>query len=644
MRYDERVSRIVRGKCRLLAALLAAATAAAKDPYPLTPLSAEEIRTAARIMRSSGQMPASARFCIIELSEPSKDQVLRGAAAGTIPRRAFAVVYDPAANQTSEAIADLAAGKIVSWKNIPGAQPPLGEGDSSRADRIVRADPRWRAALAARGVPGDGVYTISWPAGYFGASGEAHDRVVRVVPHIVANDDNYYAHPVEGIVAHVDLTSGKVIEFVDTSRNVPVSRENFNLDGRANGPLRASMPPLEIRQPAGVGYTIDDGEVHWQKWRFRFALRPREGLMLYTVGYEDQGRVRPILYRGGLSEMAVPYGDPSAGWYFRNSFDAGELGLGMAASPLKPGLDCPQNCAVFDAILSDEAGRPRTIPGAVALYERDGGVAWKHGEDTRRARDLVLRFSSQAGNYDYGFDWIFHQDGTLEMEVELTGIMSVKGVADGTHDPFGHLVAKNLDAVHHQHFFCFRLDMDVDGQTNRVVEMNSASMGAGARNPYGGGFTMEETPLSTERQAMRRMDLAASRRWIVQSNTRNALGQFTGYALLPGENAVPYALPDSWLRKRAGFLNAHIWVTPYDADEMYAAGDYPYQSKGGDGLPKWTAGNRSVDNRDVVLWYVMGITHNPRPEDWPVMPTHAAGFLLRPWGFFTRNPAMDLPQ
>lgn len=644
MRYDERVSRMVRrtfrgGVC-FLCAWLASAQAPARNPHPLTPLSADEIRSAARILRESGRMNVAERFSIIELQEPPKEQVLHG---GDVPREAFAVIYDRAANQTFEAVADLTTGRVASWKAIPGAQPPLGEQDSARADRIVRADPRWRQALEERGIRNaNTVYTIAWPAGYFGAPGEEHDRIVRVVPHLSAGE-NYYAHPVEGVVAHVDLTSGRILDFVDTARNVPVSRENFDLDGGSNGPPRA-VAPLDIRQPSGPGFQIEDGLVHWQKWRFRFALRPREGLVIYTVGYEDHGRLRSVLYRGSLSEMAVPYGDPSAGWYFRNSFDAGELGLGLAASPLAPGLDCPQNCTVFPAVVAEESGEPRTIPGAVALYERDGGVAWKHGADTRRARDLVLRYSSQAGNYDYGFDWIFHQDGSLEMQVELTGIMSVKGVASNTHDPYGHLVAPNLLAVHHQHFFCFRLDMDVDGQANRVVEMNSASLPAGKANPYGGGFTMEETPLRTERQAQRRLDLASSRRWIVQSTARNALGQPTGYALVPGENSVPFLLPDAWVRKRAGFLNAHVWVTPYDSSEMYAAGDYPYQSKGGDGLPKWTAADRSIDNRDVVLWYVLGITHNPRPEDWPVMPTYDAGFKLMPWGFFTRNPAMDLPR
>ena len=131
----------------------------------------------------------------------------------------------------------------------------------------------------------------------------------------------------------------------------------------------------------------------------------------------------------------------------------------------------------------------------------------------------------------------------------------MKAVADGVHEPYSHMVAKNIAAVHHQHFFSFRLDMDVDGQPNRVVEMNSAPEPAGPKNPYGGAFTMQETVLATEKQAQRRINLAISRRWIVESSAqKNALGQPTGYALLPGENAVPFAQPDSWIRKRGRIL------------------------------------------------------------------------------------------
>jgi primary-amine oxidase len=611
---------------------------AAAAPHPLAPLTADEIRAAANLLRSSNRFPAGGIFSLIALDEPAKELVL---AKTAVLRRAFAVIYDRKANQTFEAIANLSTSAIDSWKLIPGAQPAINSEDSDLADEIVRADPRWARAMGERGIRGaQNVLTMAWSAGYFGQLGTDAGRIVCVVPYYGGAGANLYAHPVEGVVAHVNLTTGKIVDFLDIDRNVPVSRENADLGPRPGG---TPVAPLIVTQPNGPDFQIEDGEVHWQKWRFRYALHPREGLVVYTAGYEDGGRVRPVLYRGSLSEMVVPYGDPSGAWYFRNSFDAGELGLGAMASSLRPGVDCPANCSVFDAVVAGSSGEPNIIPGAVALYERDGGVAWKHENNTRRERELVLSYFSQPGNYEYGFDWVFHQNGTIEVRVYLTGIMAAKGVADGS-DQHSHLVAKNLAAPHHQHFFTFRLDMDVDGTANRVVEMNSVPMPAGKQNPYGGGFMMQETTLRTEHEAERSLNMASSRRWIVESaSARNALGHPTGYALLPGENSVPFAQPDSWVRKRAGFLNAHVWVTPYNAAERYAAGDYPNQSKGGEGLVKWTAANRSVDNQDIVLWYTMGITHNPRPEDWPVMPVYEAGFKLVPWGFFASNPEMDLP-
>jgi primary-amine oxidase len=612
---------------------------AAAAPHPLAPLTAAEMRAAARLFRASPRFPRNAQFSTLTLDEPPKQQVL---AKAETPRRAFAILYDHAANQTFEAIANLTTGAIDSWKEIPGAQPAIGGEDSDIAEQIVLADPRWAQALRDHGIRDvNSVVTMSWTAGYFALPGAEQGRVVRVVPYYAGAGENLYAHPVEGLVAHVNLTTHKILDLLNIDRDAPVSRENADLNPRF---LRPAPAPLQITQPAGPGFQLDDGEVRWQKWHFRYALHPREGVVLYQVGYEDGGKVRPVMYRGSLSEMVVPYGDPGGAWFFRNSFDVGELGLGVTASPLRAGVDCPANCVVFDAVVASDSGEPRTIPGAVALYERDGGLAWKHGENTRRARELVLSYWSQPGNYEYGFDWVFHQDGTLEMRVALTGIMAAKGVASGAHDPYSHLVAPNVAAPHHQHFFVFRLDMDVDGTPNRVVELNSAAVAAGPANPYGGGFTMQETPLRTEREAQRQLNLASSRKWIVQSSTAtNALGHPTGYLLMPGENSLPFALPDSWVRKRAGFLNAHLWVTPYSDTERYAAGDYPNQSKGGDGLPKWTAANRPLDARDVVLWYTMGITHNPRPEDWPVMPVYQAGFKLMPVGFFAGNPAMDLP-
>ena len=619
-----------------------AAAAWAQPVHPLTPLSADEIRAATRIFRDSGRLSPGARFSELKLAEPPKDAVLHGAA---VPRQARAAVYDYQANRTFEGVADLGARQVVSWREVPGAQPAITGEDSNRADQAMRADPRFRKALSERGIRDiDNVYTVSWSAGYFGLPGTEEDRIVRALLYYGGAGENFYAHPIEGISAHIDVTKKRVLDFTDIDRDAPVSRENFELTVEANG-SRPPLAPLVITQPAGPAFRIENGEVRWDRWRFRYALDPREGLVLYTVGIEDGGRVRSILYRASLSEMVVPYGDPTAAWFFRNSFDAGELGLGANASPLRPGVDCPQNCTVMDAVVAGENGAPETLRRAVAIYERDGGVAWKHGENARRARELVIGYLSQVGNYEYGFDWIFHQDGTLESRVTLTGIMAVKGVAPGAHDPYAHTVAKNIVAPHHQHFFTFRLDFDIDGTANRIVEVNSQAVPPGPQNPWGNAFAMRETTLENERDARRNLNLQTSRRWlVVNPAVKNALGQPTAYALVPGDNSVPFAQPDAWIRKRAGFLNYHFWATLYRAEERYAGGDYPNQSRGGDGLSKWTAANRTIDNQDLVVWYTTGITHNPRPEDWPVMPVQTVSFQLMPWGFFARNPVMDLPR
>ena len=112
---------------------------------------------------------------------------------------------------------------------------------------------------------------------------------------------------------------------------------------------------------------------------------------------------------------------------------------------------------------------------------------------------------------------------------------------------------------------------------------------------------------------------------------------------MAGDNCVPFASKNAYWGKRAGFVENHVWVTPYNAEKNFAAGDYPNQSRGGEGLIQWTKKDRKIKDTDIVFWYTMGHTHIPRPEDYPVMPAAYIGFLLKPLGFFDENPANDIP-
>jgi primary-amine oxidase len=651
-------SGLLKASLTILVCLLAAGRSFADTngaaAHPLDPLGKEEIIAAVDILKSAGKVTAASRYPIVVLREPPKSEVLSFKQGDAFRREAFIVIYERDKNSTSEAVVDLRSKKLLSWKDVPGAQPNLLIEDVMLMQTIVRGDPGFKEAISKRGITDmRQVQVDPWSAGYYAFPDEEGKRIFRAVPYHKGSAKNAYARPIEGLLAYVDMNAKRVLKLIDTGV-VPVSRQSGDYDEQAVGKLREAPKPLVIAQPEGASFTIAGHEVRWQKWRFRYSMHPREGLVLHMVGYEEQGKVRPVIYRASLSEMVVPYGDPGETWFFRNAFDMGEYAMGRFANQLEPLTDAPENAVFLNNIFPNEAGGAFEAPRTVAIFERDGGLLWKHLDfesgrnESRRARQLIMSWIATVGNYEYGFNWIFHQDGTLVMEVDLTGIMQAKGVKpdESAHaEHFGHMVAEGVAAVHHQHFFNFRLDTDIDGTANSVVEMNTAALPAGPRNPYANAFTMTETLLSKEKDAQRLVNMQTGRKWkVINPGAKNSLGQPAGYMLVPGENSLPYALPESSVRKRAGFLNAHLWATRFEPGEMNAAGYYVSQSKGGDGLTRWTAANRPIENQDVVLWYTLGVTHIPRPEEWPIMTVHKASFKLIPAGFFARNPAIDVPK
>jgi primary-amine oxidase len=347
--------------------------------------------------------------------------------------------------------------------------------------------------------------------------------------------------------------------------------------------------------------------------------------------------------------MTVPYGDPSVTQARKNAFDVGEYGLGMLANSLKLGCDCLGEIHYLDAHVCDAAGNIIPLPQAICIHEEDVGIGWKHTDfrtedvEVRRLRRLVVSFICTVGNYEYGIYWHFYQDGRIENEIKLTGILSTGGLDDGESSRYGTSLGPNLYGPNHQHFFCTRIDTQIDGTANSVVEVNTVAAPEN-ENPLGNAFYGEQTVLQTEQQAQRRIDPMTGRFWKVTSAVRkNKMGGATGYKLMAGENILPFATKDSSIRQRAGYMWNHLWVTPYDREQNWPAGKYPNQHAGGAGLPEWTSANRSVENTDIVLWYVMGHNHLPSLEDWPVMPVASIGFTLKPSGFFDQSPAMDLP-
>ena len=632
--------------------LVCAASAAA---HPLDSITGPEIATAVAAVKKDQRFEDGSSFAIVALQEPKKSQILAGDEKA-IAREAFVVLLNRSRNRTYEIVVDLERKAIARWDWVDQVQPSVVIEEYVIAPEIIKADTRFQEAMRKRGITNlDNVKVDAWAPGHLGDRADG-SRIVRAIFFYKENDDsNWYSRPIEGVVAMINLTKKTVIDFVDTGV-VPISQDRGAFDVKGVGRLRTAPKPLKIVQPNGSSFELRGHHVSWQKWRFHFGLDPREGLVLHQVRYSDRGNERSILYRASLSEMVVPYGDPDANWSWRSAFDVGEYGIGRLASPIEIGADAPENAKTFDFAVATDAGDVQTLKNAVALFERDGGMLWKHYDidrnynESRRGRQLVLMFIATVGNYDYAMNWIFHQDGTLEFRADLTGIMLTKGVAQelpshDSHLPNAHYVAKNLVAPHHQHFFNFRLDLDVDGVANSLVESNTRAADFDDQNALGNAFIMEATPLRTEKAAQRDLNLGAARKWkVLNPAVKNDLTEPTAYILAPGESSLPYVHPTAPVRKRAFFLNHHLWATQFREGEMHAAGYYPNQSTADKGLEVWTADDEPLESSDIVLWYTTGVTHIPRPEEWPIMTVHQTGFKLLPAGFFTRNPALDLPK
>jgi primary-amine oxidase len=609
--------------------------------HALDPLSADEFRQAAAILRRDRGVSSRWRFASIELSEPVKGAAARG-------REAIVVCWNRDGGAAYRAVVSFAGDAVVSWEELPGVQPNLTPDEWHECDEALRREPRLIAALAARGITDMSLVLIDvWgyrgflvPERYAGRRVGWTDTWYRSAP-----GANPYANPVNGLHCIVDLNSMELLEIEDTfsvSKPPGVMGEyvpRFVPDLR----VRSDLEPIEITQPSGVSFTLDGHALSWQNWSLRLGFNHREGLVLHTLGFAG----RSVAHRISVAEMVVPYRDPSPDHYRRTAYDIGEWGLGFLTQSLELGCDCLGEIRYLDAVVHDTAGEPHTIKNAICIHEEDDGVLWKHvdheeGAEVRRSRRLVISVHVTVANYEYLLYWRLYQDGSIECHVRATGIMVVGHLEAGEDARYGTLVDDRTYAPFHQHFLIARLDMDVDGADNTVHMVETSAAGVSPEDPFGLGLAQRSEPLLVEGFQDYRWE--TQRGWkIVNPSSLNHVGTPVAYKLVPGA-ALPHMLPeDSPVLRTAEALRHTLWVTPYSPEERWPCGPFPNQSSVDEGLPAWTAANRPIEDTDVVLWYVFGIHHITRTEDWPIMPVDAVSFWLKPFGFFDRNPTLDLP-
>ncbi|RBM13887.1 tyramine oxidase [Prauserella sp. PE36] len=617
--------------------------------HPLDPMSADEVGQVRRVLADAGLLAEPVRFAFLALEEPEKSDVLAFTPGAQLDRRFRAILLNLADGSSRDVVVSTtrsAVDSVVDIDPVAAGQPPILDTEFELIEDILNADEQWTSALARRGLDPATVRAVPLSAGCYDEPGEEGKRVVRSLGFQQLHEkDHPWAHPVDGLVAYVDLTSRAVTRVID-HENLPVPREPGNFDDpEQTGPARTSLKPIEITQPHGPSFEVEGSRVRWENWDLRIGFNEREGLTLHQLSFHE----RPVLYRASVAEMVVPYADPSPVRFWQNYFDCGEYMFARYTNSLELGCDCLGEIRYFDAVVADDLGEARTIRNAICMHEEDFGVLWKHSDlfagshETRRQRRLVISFFTTIGNYDYGFYWYLYLDGTIQLEAKATGVTFTSAYPERGHE-YATEVAPGLGAPYHQHLFCARLDVGVDGQRNAVDEVEAQRVPVSEDNPYGNAFRQARTRLATESDAKRLADNTRARVWhVVNPEVTNRLGQPVAYALHPQGQPTLLADESSSIHARATFATKHLWVTKYDPAHRYPAGDLVNQNPGGDGLPKWAAEGRGIDGEDIVLWHTFGLTHFPRPEDWPVMPVDYAGFTLKPVGFFDRNPTLDVP-
>ncbi len=621
-----------------------------KIDHPLDPLNEEEIKSAVDILKADKGYDKTSTFSSAILVEPEKTVVQDFNEGSSFPRNVRLLGIDSHQDGGFCAEIDVLAKKVVSLERLPGnAQVPYAMGDFATAMMLTTENAEYQEALKKRGITDLELVQIDpWPAGGFThESIKPGHRAFKCISFLKESlEDNAYARPIQGVIAWVDLTLGEVVH-VEDHGVIPMPTEHARYDAGSQPNLREGLKPIDINQPEGSSFEVDGYQISWQGWKFRISIHDVEGLVLHQLSLHD----RPILYRAALSDMVVPYGDSDPMHSWKHVFDGSEYSLGRFINSLTLGCDCLGEIYYFDINQISWDGEATKIEQAICLHEEDYGIQWKHTDgqgganEVRRSRRLVISSMFTVGNYDYGFFWYLYLDGTVQMEVKLTGIMGISAITDETYNPSqAPKVAKNIAAPLHQHLFCFRLDWELDGGNNQLFESEIELLPINENNPNGTQFQSISRHLKRESEAKRDVSPQSSRIWkVVNPNKENSLGIPVAYKLMPGATPKLLSHPESVVSKRAAFAKHNLWATPYESEEQTAAGPYTVMHEGQSGLEVYTSKDRDISECDLVMWHTFGLNHVPRPEDWPVMPVEYCGFHLIPVGFFDKNPTLDIP-
>ncbi|KAL4962701.1 copper amine oxidase [Aspergillus stella-maris] len=639
--------------------------------HPLDPATAEEIQQATEVVKATYD-GVSLHFKAAGLEEPPKAALVEFLDAEhndrplpLVPRQISLIWYIEYTPRLFEGIVDLTTNRLVHHVELPrDFHGPVDRTEMNEAAQVVMKDPRVQAEIKRLQIDDTTVVLDPWDYGVDGEDTQTRHTQVFMYMRNPANnspDSCHYSFPLDFMVI-VDLCKMEVEKIIrlplgadqkatEVGTDVPHRRTDPVEPEYAHylqkNPPRTTMKPYQVVQPEGASFTVKGYLVEWEKWRFRVGFNWREGMTLHDVSFDGQS----VFYRLSLSEMFVPYGDPRNPIYRKGAFDLGNVGAGVTANNLQLGCDCLGLIKYLDGCVVLKDGTPAPRPNAICIHEIDNGIQWKHTNHRTgkavvvRKRQLVLQTIITVANYEYIFMWYFDQSGELTFETRATGILSTQPIDADAKVPWGTRVGDGVMAPYHQHLFNLRIDPAIGGHQNSFAATDTVPIPWDEDlNPLGTGFITQQQII--DRAGTVDDDVAKGRVFkILNENIENPVSMTPiGYKLVPIRSQMLLARPGSWHWRRSEFCESPIWVTKYKDRQLFPAGDYTNQSIGGTGIKSWLNGGRDkVRNEDIVIWHTYGFIHNPRTEDFPIMPAEIAQVRLLPYNFTTHNPTIDVP-
>jgi Cu2+-containing amine oxidase len=311
-------------------------TAAEDDvTHPLDSLTADEFRTIVDLVTKDERITSHVRFPLVSLKTPPKALVQAWQVGDAIPRAAVAYLKD--GTDAYKVEMDLVANTITSFGIAAGQCMVMAE-EFAAPTEIVLQSPEFVAGLAVRNIRPDQVYCLAYSAGRFGDAIEIHHRLIKVTCDLIPapatgnniTSSNWWAQPIENLLAIVDLTTQRVLQVLDLGM-VPVATESFGYTSTEMDQRVGSTPVATRRQrqaattttgkeePTTTTYpfTVEGSLVTWDIWQFRHRVDKRPGVILSQIQVYDETTLsyRSVLYEAHLSEVFVPYMDPSEAWY-----------------------------------------------------------------------------------------------------------------------------------------------------------------------------------------------------------------------------------------------------------------------------------------------------------------------------------------